>query len=87
VHQASMTQLSVVLSKSSVILPSFFFGSFDRVVAKISAIEKDAGLNLPMGDNEEISKVSENPSLLDSLPLSGSNGSVGKRNVRELKLV
>jgi hypothetical protein len=35
-----------------------FFVSFDRVVAKISAIEKDAGLNLPMSDNEEISKVS-----------------------------
>jgi hypothetical protein len=38
--------------------------SFDRVVAKISAIEKDAGLNLPMNDNEEISKVSLGLSLL-----------------------
>ena len=37
--------------------------SFDRVVAKISAIEKDAGLNLPMNDNEEISKVSLGLSL------------------------
>ena len=37
--------------------------SFDRVVAKISAIEKDAGLNLPMNDNEEISKVSLSSSL------------------------
>lgn len=37
--------------------------SFDRVVAKISAIEKDAGLNLPMNDNEEISKVSVGLSL------------------------
>lgn len=31
--------------------------SFDRVVELISKIENDAGVSLPINDNEEISKV------------------------------
>ena len=37
--------------------PITFYCSFDRVVAKISKIEDEAGINLPAGD-AEISKVS-----------------------------
>ena len=38
--------------------------SFDRVVELISKIENDAGVSLPINDNEEISKVSYEVLLL-----------------------